>query len=134
QGLGGRAARRGVRGPARPLPVPEHGPGGGAGARDLQPPRRGRAADAVVPGSGCLSDPARLVARMSLPMKRGLAILAIGIGIGIAVIPFAMSLWSDAPAGQRIVERFDTTLSSDGLHDLNTNFATVGAMSTQVFG
>jgi hypothetical protein len=66
-------------------------------------------------------------------MRRGLALLAIAFGIGIAALPFAMSLWSDAPAGQRIVERFDSTLSADGLHALTTNFATVGAMSNQVF-
>jgi hypothetical protein len=66
-------------------------------------------------------------------MRRGLALLAIVFGIGIAVLPFAMSLWSDASAGQRIVERFDSTLSGDGLHALVTNFNTVGAMSNQVF-
>jgi hypothetical protein len=66
-------------------------------------------------------------------MRRGLALLAIAFGIGIAVLPFAMSLWSDAPAGQRIVNRFDSTLSNGGLRALNANFATVGAMSTQIF-
>jgi hypothetical protein len=66
-------------------------------------------------------------------MKRGLALLAIVFGIGLAVLPFAMSLWSEAAAGQRIVERFDSTLSTNGLHDLVTNFNTVGAMSNQVF-
>jgi hypothetical protein len=66
-------------------------------------------------------------------MRRGLALLAVVFGIGIAVLPFAMSLWSDAPAGQRIVERFDSTLSTNGLHALVTNFNTVGAMSNQVF-
>ena len=70
---------------------------------------------------------------MSQPMKRGLALLAIGVGIAIAALPFALSLWSDAPASQRIVKRFDSTLSSSGLRALNTNFATVGAMSTQIF-
>jgi hypothetical protein len=64
---------------------------------------------------------------------KGLALLAIVLGIGIAAEPFAMSLWSDAPAGQRIVERFDSTLSDKGLDALVTNFTTVGAMSTQLF-
>jgi hypothetical protein len=66
-------------------------------------------------------------------LRKATAILAIVFGIGIVAEPFVFSLWSDAPAGQRITERFDSTLSQPGLNALTTNFATVGAMGDQFF-
>lgn len=66
-------------------------------------------------------------------LRKATAILAIVFGIAIVAEPFAFSLWSDAPAGQRITERFDFTLSRPGLNALTTNFATVGAMGDQFF-
>jgi hypothetical protein len=62
------------------------------------------------------------------------ALAVIAIGIATVVEPFAYSLFSEAPAGQRIIKRFGPTLSSEGLHSLVTNFATVGAMGNQLFG
>jgi hypothetical protein len=61
------------------------------------------------------------------------SIAAIVLGVGIVAEPFALSLWADAPAGQRIVGRFHTTLSAQGLDALATNFNTVGAMADQLF-
>jgi hypothetical protein len=67
------------------------------------------------------------------PTRTLAAIASIVLGVGIVAEPFVLSLWSDAPAGQRIVGRFDTTLSTQGLNALVSNFNTVGAMADQLF-
>jgi hypothetical protein len=52
-------------------------------------------------------------------------------GVVVAVSPFALSLFTDARSGQRILDRFRTTLSAPGLAALKSNYATVEQMSDQ---
>lgn len=70
----------------------------------------------------------------TLSLRTAIALAVIVIGIGTVVEPFAFSLFGDAPAGQRIIKRFSPTLSTQGLHSLVTNFATIGGMANQFFG
>ena len=46
----------------------------------------------------------------------------------MVVLPFALSLFDRAPAGERVTDRFRQTMSTRGLHELKGNFATVGAL------
>ena len=57
--------------------------------------------------------------------------IAVVCGIGLMISPFALSLFDRAPAGERIVDRFRTTMSHGGLRELRSNFATVGALADQ---
>src|SRR5437588_6601124 len=64
-------------------------------------------------------------------MRRLVATIAVVGGVGLVVLPFALSLFDRAPAGQRVTDRFRQTMSVRGLHDLATNFATMGALIDQ---
>lgn len=64
-------------------------------------------------------------------MRKLVATVAVVCGLGLVVLPFALSLFERAPAGERVTNRFRSTLSEDGLHDLAANFATMGAMVDQ---
>jgi hypothetical protein len=64
-------------------------------------------------------------------MRKLVATVAVVCGLGLAALPFAMSLFDRAPAGERVTNRFRSTLSTDGLHHLAFNFATMGAMVDQ---
>lgn len=44
-------------------------------------------------------------------------------GLGLLVVPFAVSLFDRAPAGERVTNRSRETMSVQGLHGLATNFA-----------
>lgn len=64
-------------------------------------------------------------------MRRFVATVAVVCGVGLLVAPFALSLFDRAPAGERITSRFRETMSTRGLHDLASNFATMGALVDQ---
>jgi hypothetical protein len=51
--------------------------------------------------------------------------------IGLIALPFALSLFSRAAAGQRVLDRFRQTMSVQGLHSLATNFGTMGGTTDQ---
>jgi hypothetical protein len=65
------------------------------------------------------------------PYRKLLAVIAVVCGIGLMISPFALSLFDRAPAGERIVGRFRTTMSEEGLQELRSNFATIGALADQ---
>jgi hypothetical protein len=52
-------------------------------------------------------------------------------GLGLLVVPFTLSLFDRAPAGERVTDRFRQTMSVDGLDHLATNFGTMGALVDQ---
>jgi hypothetical protein len=64
-------------------------------------------------------------------MRRALATVAVVCGLGLLVVPFTLSLFDRAPAGERVTNRFRQTMSVQGLHSLGTNFATMGALVDQ---
>jgi hypothetical protein len=59
------------------------------------------------------------------------ATVAVASGVGLIVLPFALSLFPRAAAGERILDRFRQTMSVAGLHSLATNFATMGGAVDQ---
>jgi hypothetical protein len=59
------------------------------------------------------------------------ATVAVASGIGLIVLPFALSLFPRAAAGERVLNRFRQTMSVAGLHSLATNFATMGGAIDQ---
>jgi hypothetical protein len=65
-------------------------------------------------------------------MRKLVATVAVVCGLGLVVLPVALSLFDRAPAGERITNRFRSTLSGQGLHGLSANFATMGAMVDQL--
>jgi hypothetical protein len=64
-------------------------------------------------------------------MRKVVATVAVVCGMGLIAVPFALSLFDRAPAGERVTNRFRDTLSSQGLHGLATNFQTMGALVDQ---
>jgi hypothetical protein len=67
----------------------------------------------------------------SATVRRIVATIAVVCGVGLIVLPFALSLFDRAPAGQRVTDRFRQTMSARGLHDLATNFATMNGLVDQ---
>jgi hypothetical protein len=65
-------------------------------------------------------------------MRRGLAVLAILVGIALIVEPFAFKLFPRAAAGERVTDRFRQTMSRPGLDQLQANFTTVGDFTKQL--
>jgi hypothetical protein len=55
-------------------------------------------------------------------MRKAVATVAVVCGLGLVVLPFGLSLFDRAPAGERVTNRFRSTLSANGLHDLAANF------------
>jgi uncharacterized membrane protein YphA (DoxX/SURF4 family) len=55
-------------------------------------------------------------------------------GLAMAITPFVFSLSGNANGGERVTDRFRTTLSTDGLAALKSSFGTVAAMGDQLFG
>jgi hypothetical protein len=47
-------------------------------------------------------------------MRRALATVAVVCGLGLLVVPFALSLFDRAPAGERVTNRFRQTMSVQG--------------------
>lgn len=64
-------------------------------------------------------------------MRKAVATVAVVCGLGLLVVPFALSLFDRAPAGERVTNRFRETMSTRGLHELAGNFATMGALVDQ---
>jgi hypothetical protein len=64
-------------------------------------------------------------------VRKLVATVAVLCGLGLVALPFALSLFERAPAGERVTNRFRSTLSADGLHSLAVNFSTMGAMVDQ---
>jgi hypothetical protein len=64
-------------------------------------------------------------------MRKVVATIAVVCGLGLLVVPFALSLFDRAPAGERVTNRFRETMSAQGLHNLSTNFGTMGALVDQ---
>jgi hypothetical protein len=67
-------------------------------------------------------------------MRRGLAVLAIVVGIALIAEPFAFKLFPRAAAGQRVTDRFREQMSRPGLAQLQANFATVGDFTKELSG
>lgn len=67
-------------------------------------------------------------------MRKVVATIAVVCGVGLLVVPFALSLFDRAPAGERVTNRFRETMSVQGLHDLAANFGTMGALVNQFVG
>lgn len=67
-------------------------------------------------------------------MRRGLAVLAIVVGVALIAEPFAFKLFPRAAAGERVTDRFRQTMSRQGLDQLQANFATVGDFTKQLSG
>jgi hypothetical protein len=61
----------------------------------------------------------------------GLGLIAILLGAGLLASTFVLSLWRDAPAGERVTDRFRSTLSTPGLDNLSANFNALDAFGTQ---
>lgn len=64
-------------------------------------------------------------------MRKTVAVVAVVCGIGLVTAPFALSLFPRAAAGERVTNRFRETMSVGGLHNLSTNFGTMGALLSQ---
>lgn len=64
-------------------------------------------------------------------MRKFVAAVAVVCGLGLLVVPFALSLFDRSPAGERITNRFRETMSTQGLRNLSTNFGTMGALVDQ---
>ena len=64
---------------------------------------------------------------------RASGITAIVAGIAIAVSPFVLSLAGNANGGQRILDRFRSTLSVPGLAALKSGYTTVADMQSELF-
>jgi hypothetical protein len=64
-------------------------------------------------------------------MRKAVATVAVVCGLGLLVVPFALSLFDRAPAGERVTNRFRETMSAQGLHNLAANFGTMGALVDQ---
>src|SRR5206468_1150688 len=81
RGARGRASGRDVRRPPGPLPVPEHGPGGGAGAvRGREAPHAVRGGLTVrVAGGHRPQAPAARTARWTLTREAALVAVALGV-------------------------------------------------------
>jgi hypothetical protein len=67
-------------------------------------------------------------------MRRALTLLAIAVGIGLIIEPLALKLFPRAAAGQRVTDRFRSTMSLTGLAALQANFNTMGAFTNQLIG
>src|SRR4051812_21300319 len=70
---------------------------------------------------------------MKTAPNRLAAVTAIVAGITIAITPFAFSLAGNADGGERITDRFRSTLSTEGLVQLKSGFNTTVAMGNQFF-
>jgi hypothetical protein len=68
------------------------------------------------------------------PARKVLAAAAAACGVGLIVLVFAISLFPRAAAGGRVLDRFRQTMSTQGLHSLAHNFATVNAAVAQFTG
>jgi hypothetical protein len=55
-------------------------------------------------------------------MRKAVATVAVVCGLGLVVVPFALSLFDRAAAGERVTNRFRDTMSTQGLHQLATKF------------
>jgi hypothetical protein len=64
-------------------------------------------------------------------MRKAVATVVVVCGLGLLVVPFTLSLFDRAPAGERVTDRFRQTMSVDGLHHLATNFGTMGGLVDQ---
>lgn len=64
-------------------------------------------------------------------MRQVVATIAVVSGVGLLVVPFALSLFDRAAAGERVTNRFRATMSVQRLHNLATNFGTMGAVMDQ---
>jgi hypothetical protein len=64
-------------------------------------------------------------------MRKVVATIAVVCGLGLVILPFALSLFARAPAGERVTNRFRETMSVQGLHNLAANFGTMGALVDQ---
>jgi hypothetical protein len=67
-------------------------------------------------------------------VRRVAALAAILAGLAIAVSPFALSLAGNVNGGQRMTDRFRSTLSTQGLAQLKSSFTTTTEMGTQFLG
>jgi hypothetical protein len=59
------------------------------------------------------------------------ATVAVVCGVGLVVLPLALSLFPRRAAGERVLDRFRQTMSVQGLHSLATNFGTMNAALRQ---
>lgn len=66
-------------------------------------------------------------------LRRVAGITAVLAGIVIAVSPFAFKLMGNANGGERVTDRFRTTLNAKGLANLQGGFNTVAAMGGEFF-
>ena len=71
---------------------------------------------------------------MRASRNRLAGVTAIVAGIAIAITPFAFSLAGNADGGERITDRFRSTLSTEGLVQLQAGYKTTVAMGNQFFG
>jgi disulfide bond formation protein DsbB len=65
-------------------------------------------------------------------VRRMAAIAACVIGIGLVIAPFAFRLFERGDAGERVVNRFEQTMSTAGLAALQTNFKAIGDFEQQL--
>jgi hypothetical protein len=65
-------------------------------------------------------------------MRRVAASAAVIVGAGLIVAVFALQLFPRARAGELLTDNFRETMSDQGLEALQTNFATIGAFTTQL--
>src|SRR3954452_17342171 len=68
---------------------------------------------------------------MAAKLRTVAAVVTIVVGVALVVEPVAMSLFRDAPGGERVTDRFRSTLSQPGLVALQRNFKTVGGMGNE---
>jgi hypothetical protein len=65
-------------------------------------------------------------------MRRVAASAAVIVGAGLIVSVFALQLFPRAQAGERLTDNFREAMSDQSLEALQTNFATIGAFTTQL--
>src|SRR4051794_40199151 len=66
-------------------------------------------------------------------LTRAAGVAAIAAGIVIAISPFVFQLAGNGNGGERVTDRYRTTLSTQGLAQLNRDFNTVVLMGGQFF-
>src|SRR4051794_12806635 len=70
--------------------------------------------------------------RMKSTAHRAVAVLAVTVGVGLIIVPFALQLWARTPAAERTFDRFDFLMTDNGLRQAGDLFATTKAGGLQL--
>src|SRR4051812_30213519 len=69
---------------------------------------------------------------MKSTAHRAVAVLAVTVGVGLVIVPFALQLWDRTPAAERTFDRFDFLMTDNGLRQAGELFDTTRAGGLQL--